>query len=168
MWDPQRLTTLWAFTACYRDSFTLLFTLYSKSVTYMLIRSEIFSSTSLTKLKYDIYFFDTYIHFNGELKHIYNKIRAPRQLSRYSNGLWTVEFIFPTGARDFSVLHRAKTGSGAHPASHPIGTGGFSFYGGKTAGTWNWPLTSISWRRQEWWSYTSTPPNVFMVSCLIG
>jgi hypothetical protein len=24
MWDPQRLTTLWAFTACYRDSFTLL------------------------------------------------------------------------------------------------------------------------------------------------
>jgi hypothetical protein len=27
MWDPQRLTTLWAFTACYRDSFT--FTLYN-------------------------------------------------------------------------------------------------------------------------------------------
>jgi predicted DNA-binding transcriptional regulator len=25
MWDPQRLTTLWAFTACYRDSFTLLY-----------------------------------------------------------------------------------------------------------------------------------------------
>jgi hypothetical protein len=24
MWDPQRLTTLWAFTACYRDSFTYL------------------------------------------------------------------------------------------------------------------------------------------------
>jgi hypothetical protein len=23
MWDPQRLTTLWASTACYRDSFTL-------------------------------------------------------------------------------------------------------------------------------------------------
>jgi hypothetical protein len=22
MWDPQRLTTLWASTACYRDSFT--------------------------------------------------------------------------------------------------------------------------------------------------
>jgi hypothetical protein len=22
MWDPQRLTTLWVFTACYRDSFT--------------------------------------------------------------------------------------------------------------------------------------------------
>jgi hypothetical protein len=23
MWEPQRLTTLWAFTACYRDGFTL-------------------------------------------------------------------------------------------------------------------------------------------------
>jgi hypothetical protein len=22
MWEPRRLTTLWAFTACYRDSFT--------------------------------------------------------------------------------------------------------------------------------------------------
>jgi hypothetical protein len=24
MWEPQHLTTLWASTACYRDSFTLL------------------------------------------------------------------------------------------------------------------------------------------------
>jgi hypothetical protein len=24
MWVPRRLTTLWAFTACYRDSFTFL------------------------------------------------------------------------------------------------------------------------------------------------
>jgi hypothetical protein len=24
MWEPRRLTTLWATTACYRDSFTLL------------------------------------------------------------------------------------------------------------------------------------------------
>jgi hypothetical protein len=24
MWEPRRLTTLWAYTACYRDSFTLL------------------------------------------------------------------------------------------------------------------------------------------------
>jgi hypothetical protein len=23
MWEPQRLTTLWAFMACYRDNFTL-------------------------------------------------------------------------------------------------------------------------------------------------
>jgi hypothetical protein len=25
--EPRRLTTLWAFTACYRDSFTFIFTL---------------------------------------------------------------------------------------------------------------------------------------------
>jgi hypothetical protein len=25
MWEPRRLTTLWAFTACYRDSFTLFY-----------------------------------------------------------------------------------------------------------------------------------------------
>jgi hypothetical protein len=27
MWEPQHLTTLWAFMACYRDSYTL-FTFY--------------------------------------------------------------------------------------------------------------------------------------------
>jgi hypothetical protein len=25
IWEPRRLTTLWAFTACYRDSFTFIF-----------------------------------------------------------------------------------------------------------------------------------------------
>jgi hypothetical protein len=29
MWKPQRLTTLWAFTACYRDSFTSYTALYT-------------------------------------------------------------------------------------------------------------------------------------------
>jgi hypothetical protein len=27
MWEPRRLTTLWAFTACYRDRFTVLLVL---------------------------------------------------------------------------------------------------------------------------------------------
>jgi hypothetical protein len=26
MWEPRNLTTLWVFTACYRDSFTFTFT----------------------------------------------------------------------------------------------------------------------------------------------
>jgi len=38
--------------------------------------------------------------------------------------------------------HRVQTGSGAHPASYPMGTGG-SFSEGKAAGTWSWPLTFI-------------------------
>jgi hypothetical protein len=28
MWEPRRLTTLWAFAACYRDSFTFTFLYY--------------------------------------------------------------------------------------------------------------------------------------------
>jgi hypothetical protein len=39
---------------------------------------------------------------------------------------------FPTGAGNFS-LHRIQNGSGAHPASYPIGTRG-SFPGGKATG----------------------------------
>jgi hypothetical protein len=32
---------------------------------------------------------------------------------------------FPAGAGNFSVHHRVQDGSGAHPASCPVGTGGF-------------------------------------------
>jgi hypothetical protein len=28
MWEPRRLTTVWAFTSCYRGSYTFIFTLY--------------------------------------------------------------------------------------------------------------------------------------------
>jgi hypothetical protein len=43
---------------------------------------------------------------------------------------------------DFRHRHRVLNGSGAHPASYQMGTRG-SFPGGKEAGTWSWPLTSI-------------------------
>jgi hypothetical protein len=56
--------------------------------------------------------------------------------------VWTAEVRFPVGARYFSLLHSVQTGSGAHPASYPMGTG-FSFSGGKAAGKWSRPLTSI-------------------------
>jgi hypothetical protein len=39
----------------------------------------------------------------------------------------------PVGS-GFSLLHIVQTGSGAHAASYPMGTGG-SFPGGKAAGT---------------------------------
>jgi hypothetical protein len=44
----------------------------------------------------------------------------------------------------FSILfhHRIQNLSGAHPASYSVGTRG-SFPGGKAAGAWSWPLTSI-------------------------
>jgi hypothetical protein len=39
---------------------------------------------------------------------------------------------FPAGAKDFSSILCVQTGSGAHPASCNMGTGG-SFPGGKSA-----------------------------------
>jgi hypothetical protein len=49
---------------------------------------------------------------------------------------------FPAWAGNFSLHHRVQNGSEAHPASYPTGTRG-SFPGGKAAGAWSWPLTSI-------------------------
>jgi hypothetical protein len=54
----------------------------------------------------------------------------------------------PGGTGNFSLRHRVQTGSEAHPASYPMGTWG-SFPGGKTAGAWRWPLTSIYCRGQR-------------------
>jgi hypothetical protein len=40
---------------------------------------------------------------------------------------------FPAGAGNFSLHHRVQNGSGAHPASYPMGTRG-SFPGDKATG----------------------------------
>jgi hypothetical protein len=40
---------------------------------------------------------------------------------------------FPVGAENFSLHHRVQNGSGAHPASYPMGTRS-SFPGDKAAG----------------------------------
>jgi hypothetical protein len=55
---------------------------------------------------------------------------------------------FPAGAENCSLHHRVQNGSGAHPASYPMGTRG-SFPGGKAARAWSWPLTSIYCRGQR-------------------
>jgi hypothetical protein len=39
---------------------------------------------------------------------------------------------FPVGAENFPLYHHVQNGSGAHPASYPMGTRG-SFPGGKAA-----------------------------------
>jgi hypothetical protein len=41
--------------------------------------------------------------------------------------------LFPAGSGNFSLYHRVQNGSGAHPASNPMGTRG-SYAGGKAAG----------------------------------
>jgi hypothetical protein len=52
------------------------------------------------------------------------------------------------GAGNFSLHHLVQTGSGAYPTSYPVGTRG-SFPGGKAAGVWIWPLTSIYCRGKD-------------------
>jgi hypothetical protein len=42
----------------------------------------------------------------------------------------------PVGSKTFSLLHIVQTGSGVHPTSYTMGTGG------KATGGWSWPLTS--------------------------
>jgi hypothetical protein len=67
MWDPQRLTTLWAFTACYRDSITfffytlILYTYYYYYYYYSTyLQSEPFLSITFTLIKLKLLI--TFVH----------------------------------------------------------------------------------------------------------
>jgi len=56
---------------------------------------------------------------------------------------WMIWSSSPTGGGgNLSFHHCVQTGFGAQPASYSMGTRG-SFPGGKEAGAWRWPLTSI-------------------------
>jgi len=57
--------------------------------------------------------------------------------SHWENYLW----IFPRSG-NFCLHYRVQPGTGAHPASYPIGKRG-CFPWGKAARTWSWPFTSI-------------------------
>jgi hypothetical protein len=64
---------------------------------------------------------------------------------------------FPAGSGNFSLHHRLQNGSGAHPASYPVGTRG-SFLGGKAAEAWSWPLSPSS-AEVEWVELYHHSPN---------
>jgi hypothetical protein len=49
---------------------------------------------------------------------------AVPQAVQYLTAGWTIGFRSPTGAEDFSSSFCVQTGSGAHPASCTMGTGG--------------------------------------------
>jgi hypothetical protein len=61
------------------------------------------------------------------------------------------------GAGNFSLHHHDQNGSGAHPASYPMGTRG-PFPGGKAAGAWADHLPPSGTEVKNTWSYTSTSP----------
>jgi hypothetical protein len=95
-------------------------------------------------------------HINTQLLDLYTEdlsfmetvnmyCRSAGQRSRYSDWLRAgrprgleVEFRY---GKDFSLLHSVQTGSGAHPASYPMGNEG-SFPWSKAAEVWSWRLTS--------------------------
>jgi hypothetical protein len=52
---------------------------------------------------------------------------------------WAVGVRVPVESRIF-FFHVVQTGTGDHPASYPLGTGG-PVYGGKAVGSWSLPLT---------------------------
>jgi len=65
---------------------------------------------------------------------------------------------FPAEAGNFSPHHSVQSGSGAHPASYPMGIRG-CFHGGKAAGEWSWPPNPISCRGQRVSGAISPLPN---------
>lgn len=62
---------------------------------------------------------------------------CPQFARQSSHVVW-----FPVYANEFSTLQCVHTGCGAYPPFYSMGIGGF-FSGGKAAGEWNCPLTSI-------------------------
>jgi hypothetical protein len=61
----------------------------------------------------------------------YDKPSLMRSVTSLSRATMYTDIIEAAG--NFSLHHRVQNGSGAHPASYPMGTRGF-FPGGKAAG----------------------------------
>jgi hypothetical protein len=80
--------------------------------------------------------------------HAYSPVRGSRGssssiVSDYGLDDRAIGVRFPAGAKDFFCILCVQTGSGAHPASCTMGTGG-PFPGGKSAaGAWRWPHIPI-------------------------
>jgi hypothetical protein len=64
---------------------------------------------------------------------------------------------FPAGAGNFSLHHGVQNGSGVHPVSYPMDTGGLSL-GVKRPGREADHSPPSSAEVKNAWSYTSTPP----------
>jgi hypothetical protein len=130
MWEPWRLTTIWASTA--RTGIALTFLLDSKNT--------MFQFTVVSCIGVCILW----------LKHNLNQINwfiGTRTIAMVLSALqlptgWTTDgsdFESLQG-KGFSLLHKVQTSYVVHLTSFP---------GGKAAGAWSWPLTSKYCRGQE-------------------
>jgi hypothetical protein len=76
-----------------------------------------------TNLDYDIYFLFVFLIIG----------RRDSSVGIAGTTGWTAGVRLPARASDFSLLHSVQNGSGSHPVSNPMATGG-SFPGGKADG----------------------------------
>jgi hypothetical protein len=93
-------------------------------------------------------------------------IAQPIQLLGYGLDDGRIWLRFRAGSRDCSSLHSVQPGPEVYSFSYPMGTGG-SIPGGKVAGRQADHSFSSSAEAKNTYSYTFTPPYVFMVGCLI-
>jgi hypothetical protein len=82
----------------------------------------------------------------GVMRH--SEVRRVAQVSGYGLDDRGIEVRSSAQAKYFSSSLCVQTGSGVHPASCTMGTGGP--FPGTKAGAWRWPLTPIYCRGQEW------------------
>jgi hypothetical protein len=91
---------------------------------------------------YRLYFGCLYYgHWSVECRYLSTVYITAGIAQWYTTGLgagWSGVRV-PAGAGNFSLHHCVQTGSGARPASYPMGTRG-SFPGDKAAEAWSWPL----------------------------
>jgi hypothetical protein len=78
------------------------------------------------------YYFPLRVYFNICFTYVLLRSRGSSVsiVSGYGLDDRTIEVRSPAGAKDFSSILCVQTGSGAHPASYTMGTGG-PFPGGK-------------------------------------
>jgi hypothetical protein len=77
--------------------------------------------------------------FSSDLEISLNVNGIAQSVWRWATG-WTAWVRCPVG-KFFFLFYSIQTGSGAHPASYPMDTGGY-FPGGRAGGQWSWPFTS--------------------------
>jgi hypothetical protein len=73
---------------------------------------------------------------------LFNFCGSVRILTKLQTGRAEKLDLISGGGRDYSLCLRVQICSGARPAFYSMSTRG-SFYRGKAAGAWSWPLVSI-------------------------
>jgi hypothetical protein len=86
MWDPRRLTNLWASTACYRDSFTFALHKFIYQKTELMITTAMRTSTPINH-KHPLIICNS--------KHRVKLATSPLSVSRLSGKCWSLDFSQP-------------------------------------------------------------------------